>query len=115
MANFLTLTNYGYIIATATPNNVTQGLSSSLNDVKLNYDNLSSEISLLRASITTLTTLQTTLSATQASESGRLAELGSSRQSLVERSGGLEKEVEELGVGQGEIRGLLAPLTRCVF
>ena len=115
MANFLTLTNYGYIIATATPNNVTQGLSSSLNDVKLNYENLSSQISLLRASITTLTTLQTTLSATQATESDRLSELGSSHQSLVERSGGLEKEVEELGVGQGEMRGLLELLTRCVF
>ncbi|XP_063681458.1 klaroid protein-like isoform X2 [Bolinopsis microptera] len=88
-----------------------EGLSSSLNDVKLNYDNLSSQITLLRASITTLTTLQTTLSATQATESGRLSELGSSHQSLVERSGGLEKRVEELGAGQGEIRGLLEPLT----
>ena len=92
-----------------------QTLSSSVNEMKLNFDNLKTQIELLRQSAGTLSDLQTKLAASHTADSEKMsenmAELGRSYQSLVEQNKELVKKLGELGGEQTELAALVQTLS----
>ena len=90
--------------------------------MKLNFDNLKTQIELLRQSTGTLSDLQTKLAASHTSDSEKMsenmAELGKSYQSLVEQNKELVKKLGELGGEQTELAALVQSLSgwvSCLF
>ncbi|KAL5254596.1 hypothetical protein ACHWQZ_G014142 [Mnemiopsis leidyi] len=97
-------------------NSRVEALSSKVNGAKLDFDNLKTQIELLRQSTGTLSDLQSKLAASQSTDrdtiSEKMAELGTSYQSIVEQNTELVRKLGGLEGDQTEMAALVQSLSR---